>query len=119
MHYLMGRYTVSARRACRVIRTTRSSVYYQSRKDPLTGLRQRLRQLAQTRVRFGYRRLRVLMQREGWLVGKERFYRVYTEEGLALRRERPWRHVTAVHREQRRPATTRNDIWSMDFVAET
>ncbi len=77
-----------------------------------------MRELAQTRVRFGYRRLRVLLQREGWEVGKERFYRVYTEEGLALRRKRPWRHATAVHREQRRPATARNDIWSMDFVAD-
>lgn len=118
MQYLMGRYTVSARRACLVIRTTRSSVYYKSRREPLTALRQRMRELAQIRVRFGYRRLRVLMQREGWQVGKERFYRVYTEEALALRRKRPWRHVTAVHREQRRPATTRNDIWSMDFVAD-
>ena len=43
---------------------------------------------------------------------------MYTEEGLALRRKRPWRHATAVHREQRRPATARNDIWSMDFVAD-
>ena len=77
-----------------------------------------MRELAQTRVRFGYRRLRVLLLREGWEVGKERFYRVYTEEGLALRRKRPWRHATAVHREQRRPATDRNDIWSMDFVAD-
>jgi putative transposase len=56
MQYLMGRYTVSARRACRVVRATRSSVYYRSRKDPLTALRQRMRELAQTRVRFGYRR---------------------------------------------------------------
>jgi putative transposase len=118
MHYLTGRYRVSARRACRVIRTTRSSVYYVSRKDPLTGLRQRMRELAQTRVRFGYRRLLVLLRREGWTVGKARFYRVYTEEGLALRRKRPWRHATAVHREHRRPATARNDIWSMDFVAD-
>ena len=62
--------------------------------------------------------MRVLLHREGWAVGKERFYRVYTEEGLALRRKRPWRHATAVHREQRRPATARNDIWSMDFVAD-
>ena len=77
-----------------------------------------MRELAQSRVRFGYRRLRVLMHREGWDIGKERFYRVYTEEGLALRRKRPWRHASAVHREQRRPATARNDIWSMDFVAD-
>jgi putative transposase len=60
----------------------------------------------------------VLFLREGWEVGKERFYRVYTEEGPALRRKRPWRHATAVHREQRRPAVVRNDIWSMDFVAD-
>ena len=118
MRYLVGRYEISTRRACRVIATTRSSVYYTSRKDPLIALRQRMRELAQTRVRFGYRRLRVLLQREGWVIGKERFYRVYIEEGLALRAKRPWRHTTAVHREQRRPATARNDIWSMDFVAD-
>jgi putative transposase len=100
------------------VRATRSLVYYRSRKDPLTALRQRMREVAQTRLRFGYRRLRVLLQREGWEVGKERFCRVYIEEGLALRRKRPWRHATAVHREQRRPATARNDIWSMDFVAD-
>jgi putative transposase len=69
-------------------------------------------------VRFGYRRLLVLLRREGWDLGKKRLYRVYTEEGLALRPKRPWRHATAVHREQRRPSTQRNDIWSMDFVAD-
>ena len=73
MHDLMGRDTVSARRACRVVQTTRSSVYYTSRTAPLTSLRQRMREWAQTRVRFGYRRLRVLMQREGWQVGRARF----------------------------------------------
>jgi len=118
MHYLMGRYEVSQRRAARAARFCRSSLRYESRRDPLTVLRQRLRELAQTRVRFGYRRLLVMMHREGWAVGKHRFYRVYTEEGLALRRKRPWRHATAVHRERRRPALARNEIWSMDFVAD-
>jgi putative transposase len=118
MRYLRGRYGVSERRACLTARFWRSSLRYQSRRDPLTALRQRMRELAQTRVRFGYRRLLVLLRREGWDVGKERFYRLYTEEGLALRRKRPWRHATAVHREQRRPAMARNDIWSMDFVAD-
>jgi putative transposase len=107
MHYLMGRYGVSERRACQAARFQRSSLRYQSCRDPLTGLWQRMRQLAQTRVRFGYRRLVVRMHREGWDVGKERFYRVYTEEGLALRRKRPWRHATAVHRERRQPAVAR------------
>ena len=77
-----------------------------------------MRELAQSRVRFGYRRLLVLLRREGWELGKKRCYRLYIEEGLALRRKRPWRHATAVHREQRRPAAARNDIWSMDFVAD-
>jgi putative transposase len=114
----MGRYGVSQRRAARAARFWRSSVRYESRRDPLTTLRQRMRELAQTRVRFGYRRLLVMLHREGWEVGKHRFYRLYTEEGLALRRKRPWRHATAVHREQRRPAVARNEIWSMDFVAD-
>ncbi len=118
MRYLTGRYGVSTRRACRVAQVTRSGVYYRRRKDPRTGLRARMRELAHTPVRFGYRRLHVLLRREGWDVGKNQVYRLYTEEGLALRRKRPWRHVTAVHREQRRPATERNDIWSMDFVAD-
>lgn len=118
MRYLMGCYGVSARRACGVVKATRSSVYYRSRKDPLTALRQRMREVAQTRVRFGYRRLRIALLREGWEVGKARFYRVYIEEGLALRRKRPWRHVSAVHREQRRAPADRNEIWSMDFVSD-
>ncbi|HEY2433518.1 MAG TPA: IS3 family transposase [Vicinamibacterales bacterium] len=89
MRYLTGHYAISARRACGVIRATRSTAYYKSRRNPLTALRARMRELAQTRVRFGYRRLRILLHREGWEVGKEPFYRVYTEEGLALRRQRP------------------------------
>jgi len=118
MHYLMGRYGVSERRTCLTARFCRSSLRYESRRDPLTALRQRMRELAQTRVRFGYRRLLVVMQREGWDVGKKRFYRLYSEEGLSQRRKRPWRHATAAHREQRRPAMARNDIWTMDFVTD-
>ena len=89
MRYLVGPYDVSTRRACRVIATTRSSAYYTQPERSADRVAARMRELAQTRVRFGYRRLRVLLRREGWEVGKERFYRVYTEEGLALRRKRP------------------------------
>ena len=101
-----------------MLRTTRSSVYYASRKDPLTALRQRMRELAQTRVRFGYRRLRVLLLREGWDGGQRALLpRVHRgRAGLAPQTAVATR--TAVHREQRRPATARNDIWSMDFVAD-
>jgi putative transposase len=77
-----------------------------------------MRELARTRVRFGCRRLLVMVHREGWEVGKHRVYRLCIDEGLALRRKRPWRLATAVPREQRRPGVARNEIWSMDFVAD-
>jgi len=118
VRYLINRYGISERRACRVAPLGRQTYRYQSVRAPLTELRQRVRELAQTRVRYGYRRLLILLQREGWEVGKNRFYRVYCEEGLALRRKRPWRHVSAVHREQRTPAGHRDDVWSMDFVVD-
>jgi putative transposase len=118
VRYLMARYSVGLRRACRCARMSRASYSYTSQRDPQTALRQRVRELAQSRVRFGYRRIFMLLRREGWDVGKDRLYRVYREEGLGLRRKRPWRHVSAVHREVRTPAKHRNDVWSMDFVAD-
>jgi putative transposase len=78
----------------------------------------RAREIAQARVRFGYRRVLVMLRREGWEVGKSRLYRIYCEEGLTLRRRRPWRHVSAAHRLERAPAQGRNDVWSMDFVRD-
>lgn len=116
--YLIGRYELSIKRACNCICLGRSVYYYESVRDPLTALRQRARELASARVRFGYRRLLFMLKREGWEVGKHRFYRVYCEEGLALRRKRPWRHVSAAHREERLPAHRANEVWSMDFVAD-
>jgi putative transposase len=118
VRYLMGRYRVSERRACRSVRLCRSCYRYRSVRDPQIALRVRLRELAQARVRYGYRRLQMLLRREGWQVNMKRIYRLYCEEGLTLRRKRPWRHVSAVHREQRPPAVARNEVWSMDFVAD-
>ena len=118
VNYLMGRYRVGNRQACRCVRLHRSMYYYRTRMDPLPALRQRVRELAHARVRFGYRRIYILLRREGWDVGKSRFYRVYCEENLGLRRKRPWRHVSAVHRVQKQPAQKPNEVWGMDFVAD-
>ena len=74
---MTGRYQVSERRATRTARFCLSSIRYRSCRDPQTALRQRLRELAQTRVRFGYRRLLVLRRREGWEVGQKGIYRLY------------------------------------------
>lgn len=78
----------------------------------------RLRELAGTRIGFGYRRLHVVLQREGWQINHKRVYRLYREEGLGLRRKRPRRRVAAVKREIHPTATERNECWSMDFVSD-
>lgn len=118
VRYMVARYGVATRRACRCVRLQRPVFYYRSQRDPLLELRQRARELAHAGVRFGFRRVLILLHREGWVVGKKRFLRIYREEGLALRRKRPWRHVTAQHREARTPAASPNQVWSMDFVVD-
>ena len=64
--YLHGSYRVSERRACRVARLNRGTFRYRGHKDPRTALRMRIREIAQARVRYGYRKIRVLLNREGW-----------------------------------------------------
>jgi putative transposase len=77
----------------------------------------RLRELASNRVRFGYRRLTVLLKREGWRVNAKRVYRLYTEEGLTVRTK--YRKKTASRsRVQQGLATAPNQRWSMDFVSD-
>ena len=65
MNYLMGRYGVGNRQACRCVKLHRSMYFYRSPMNPLTALRQRARELAHARVRFGYRRIYMLLRREG------------------------------------------------------
>ena len=109
---------VSARRACRVLLAGRSSYQYQSIRPSQAFLRKRIRAIAETRVRYGYRRIHVLLKREGWRVNAKRIYRLYTEEGLQLRNKTPKRKVSAKLREDRAPATAPNEIWAMDFMSD-
>jgi putative transposase len=116
--YMIDHYAIARRRACRIVGQHRSVQYYRSCKDPRLGLRARLRELAQVRVRYGYRRLHVLLRREGWQVGKEQAYRLYTEEGLQLRSKRPRHRKMVVARRERYVPRRANQAWSMDFVAD-
>jgi putative transposase len=75
-----------------------------------------MHEIGRTRVRYGYRRVHILLKREGWSVGRNLFYRLYREERLVLRRWRPRRRKAAVNREARYRATRVNDAWSADFV---
>ena len=82
------------------------------------AFRRRLRELAETRVAYGYRRLPVLLRREGWEVNAKRVCRLYKEEGLSMRKKTPGRRVSCVKREVLPTAEHKNDRWSMDFVSD-
>jgi putative transposase len=94
----------------------RSSLRYESEKDPQEALRIRLRELAAARVRFGYRRLTVLLKRDGWDVNAKRVYRLYREEGLIVRAQK--RKTAAQARVPLATAVRANERWSMDFVSD-
>ena len=78
----------------------------------------RIREIALTRVRYGYLRIHTLLRREGWRVNHKRVYRLYKLEGLHLRSKRPRRNRAAAHRLERVEATRPHQSWSMDFVAD-
>src|SRR5271165_7041553 len=93
-----------------------STYHYKSRRPGQVGLEQRIREICQTRVRFGYRRIQVQLRREGWPINEKKTRRIYRELGLQLRNKTPKRRVKAKLRDDRRPATRSNETWAMDFV---
>jgi putative transposase len=94
----------------------RSTYHYRCRRAGQAELTERIKEIAATRVRYGYRRIHVLLRREGWPVNAKRVYRLYRETGLQLRNKTPKRRVKAKLRDDRRPATRSNETWAMDFV---
>jgi putative transposase len=111
-------YQTSERQACEAFGWARSTHRYQSVADPQDALRIRLKDLAGVRIGYGYRRLHVMLQREGWTVNHKRVYRIYRNEGLGLRKKLPRRRVACQKRELRPTAAERNECWSMDFVSD-
>ena len=83
--HLKAAYQVSERRACTLVRQARSVYRYRSRRNPRTEVRARMREIAAARVRYGYRKIRVMLQREGFELSKKVVCRLYREEGLSLR----------------------------------
>lgn len=115
--YLEIAFGMSERRACRTLGVPRASHRYKSKRPPATELVARLRRLAAERPRFGYRRLHVLLRRQGVDVNHKRVYRVYRDEGLAVRIRR--RRRFAASPRMTLPAPTRpGERWSMDFVSD-
>jgi len=108
---------VSEIRACRLLGIWRSSYRYRGRKSLQEELRMRLRDLALARPRYGYRRLHVLLRREGWLVNHKRVHRLYQALELGLRTKRRKKR-TAETRVPLPTAARPNEHWSMDFMAD-
>ena len=99
-----------------LVKITRKTLVYRSRRPAQDGLRMRLRELTASRVRFGYRRLTVILRREVWRVNPKRIYRLYTEDGLTVRTK--VRKKLARRSRVPTPRATRpNQNWSMDFMS--
>ncbi len=113
--HLQAEMGLSERRACKIAGADRAMIRYRSRRPADTELRARLRELANERRRFGYRRLFILLRREGEPSGINRIYRLYREEGLTVRKRRARRKAVGTRAPiliEARP----NARWSLDFV---
>ena len=104
---------VSIRRACGALRFDTSSYHYNSRRTGQAALGLRIKEICGTRVRYGYRRIHVMLRREGWQVNIKKTRRIYNELGLQLRNKRPKRRVKAKLRDDRTEAVGPNDVWAM------
>ena len=114
----MRRYGASQRQACGVLRISRSSYGYKSVARDALPLLSRIKEIASVRVHYGYRRVHVLLRREGWKDNHKRVYRLYRAEGLSLRHRRPKRNKAAKLRQPKHLVSAVNEIWSMDFVSD-
>ncbi len=112
------RYGVSSRKACLVMKLSRSVYYYRSRRRDSTVLQMRIKEIARDRVHYGYQRIYVLLRREGFKDNHKRVYRLYREMGLSLHMHRPCRNKSAQRRQPQTTAVAINDVWSMDFVMD-
>lgn len=113
--HLQASLGMSERRACRVVGADRKSVRYRSTRPDDADLRERLRALAAERRRFGYRRLHILLRRDGVLVNRKKTQRLYTEEGLTVRKRRSRRRAVGA-RAAPPVLALPNQRWSLDFV---
>jgi putative transposase len=107
---------VSIRKACEALEVDRSTYHYKSRRSGQATLEHRIKEICHVRVRYGYRRVHILLRREGWTINHKKTRRIYRELGLQLRNKTPKRRVKAKLRDDRRPATRSNETWAMDFV---
>jgi len=115
--HLMSQHEVSQRRACKVVQAARSVVRYRHRRPDDVALRERLRELASERRRFGYRRLNEMLKREGTRVNLKKVRRLYAEERLQVKVRRGRKKATGTRTPMVIPQGP-NQRWSLDFVSD-
>ena len=115
---LVQAYRVSIQKACYVVELYRSAWYYRQHRREDQSVRARIKEIAVTRVRYGYNRIHILLRREGWRDNRRRVYRIYKEQGLNLRSKRPKRNKAAAHRLERPGLERLYQCCSMDFVSD-
>lgn len=116
-HHVQERWAYSERRACGLVSVGRSTARYFVHGRSDAGIRARLRELAAEKRRYGYRRLHVLLRREGVMVNHKCVERIYREEGLSVRR-RKRKRAAGVRAETWLAATAPDQRWSLDFVSD-
>ena len=108
---------MSERRACSIIRVDRKMVRYRSRRPADAQLRARMRELAAERRRFGYRRLLILLRRDGVMVNHKRLFRLYREERLTVRKRGGRKRALGTRAPLSIPQAP-NQRWSLDFASD-
>ena len=108
---------VSQRRACKVLAFDRSSVRYKSVRPDDSDLREAMKTVAAERRRFGYRRIHIMLQRQGIVMNQKKLRRLYREENLQVRRRGGRKRALGTRRPMVLPTST-NERWSLDFVSD-
>ena len=106
------------RRACQATGVSRSSRRYRKHADPQVALRMRLKELVDARVRYGCRRLHILLRREGGEASRMRTYRIYRDEGLSIRPKLPKRKRAWRYRQGRSAIGGSNEVWATNFMSD-
>ncbi len=104
---------ISIRRACKVLRFDTSTYHCKSRRTGQAPLERRIKEICETRVRYGYRCVHVHLRRDGWKINMKKTRRIYSELGLQLRNKHPKRRVKAKLRDDRQDAVGPKDVWAM------
>ncbi|PXI36424.1 hypothetical protein DMQ35_24435 [Klebsiella quasipneumoniae] len=115
---MQARYGASERQVCFALRVSYSSFRYRSVAADDSALRLCIREITETRVHYCYRRIHVMLRREGWRNNHKHIYRIYSEQGLSLRLKRPRRNKSAQRRQPQPQELYPNHVWGMDFVSD-